>query len=170
MGGRQVRTSNEHGEIFDHHFVEFEYENGAVISSQCRHIKGCMNRVSEAFMGTTGAAPEPGLLKTHSGYKIWEHRKKDDPNPYQVEHDELFEAIAKGEYKYDDTENGAKSTMSAIFGRMATYSGQILTWDEAINSDISIMPSTFAWDANPPIMPNDDGSYPVPVPGVTKVI
>ncbi len=170
MGGRQVRTGNEHGEIFDHHFVEFEYENGVVISSQCRHIKGCMNRVSESFMGTTGKAPEPGLLQTHTGYKIWEHRGKKDPNPYQVEHDELFEAIAKGEYKYDDTENGAKSTMSAIFGRMATYSGQSITWDEAINSDISLMPSNFAWDANPPVMPDEDGSYPISVPGVTKVI
>jgi len=170
MGGRQVRTGKEHGEIFDHHFVEFEYENGVRIASQCRHIKGCMNRVSESFMGTSGSAPEPGKLLTNSGYKIWEHRDKKDPNPYQVEHDELFAAIAKGEYKYDDTENGAKSTMSAIFGRMATYSGQQLTWDEAINSEISIMPNTFAWDADPPVMPNEDGFYPVPTPGETKVI
>ena len=170
MGGRQVRTGKEYGEIFDHHFVEFEYANGAVISSQCRHIKGCMNRVSESFLGSNGSAPKPGLLKTAKGYKIWEHRGKDDPNPYQVEHDELFAAIAKGEYKYADTENGAMSTMSSILGRMATYSGQIITMEDALASEVSIMPSTYSWDADPPIMPNEDGFYPVPTPGVTKVI
>ena len=170
MGGRQVRTGKEYGEIFDHHFVEFEYENGAVISSQCRHIKGCMNRVSESFMGTNGRAPKPGLLETSKGYKIWEHRGKNDPNPYQVEHDELFAAIAAGDYKYDDTHNGAMSTMSAILGRMVTYSGQVISMDEALNSEVSIMPHEFSWDAKPPIVPNEDGFYPVPTPGVTKVI
>ena len=170
MGGRQVRTGKEYGEIFDHHFVEFEYANGAVISSQCRHIKGCMNRVSESFLGSNGSAPKPGLLKTAKGYKIWEHRGKDDPNPYQVEHDELFAAIAKGDYKYADAENGAMSTMSSILGRMATYSGQIITMEDALASEVSIMPTTYSWDADPPIVPNEDGFYPVPTPGVTKVI
>ena len=170
MGGRQVRTGKEYGEIFDHHFVEFEYANDAVISSQCRHIKGCMNRVSESFLGTNGAAPKPGVLHTSKGYKIWEHRGKNDPNPYQVEHDELFAAIAAGEYKYDDTENGAMSTMSAILGRMATYSGQVITMEDALNSEVSLMPTTYSWDVDPPIMPNEDGMYPIPTPGITKVI
>lgn len=170
MGGRQVRNGKDHGEIFDHHFVEYEYENGARMFSQCRHIKGCMNRVTESFQGTNGSAPKPGLLKTKSGYKIWEHRGKEDPNPYQVEHDELFAAVAAGEYKFADAENGAKSTMTSLLGRMATYSGQIVEWDDAINSKMSLMPEKFAWDAVPPIVPNPDGYYPIPTPGVTKVI
>lgn len=170
MGGRQVRTGKEYGEIFDHHFVEFEYDNGAVISSQCRHIKGCMNRVSESFLGTNGSAPKPGILHTSKGYKIWEHRGKNDPNPYQVEHDELFAAITAGEYKYADAENGAMSTMSAILGRMATYSGQVLSMEDALKSEVSIMPTTFSWDVDPPIVPNEDGMYPIPTPGITKVI
>ncbi|RMG23544.1 MAG: twin-arginine translocation signal domain-containing protein [Bacteroidetes bacterium] len=170
MGGRQVRTGKEYGEIFDHHFVEFEYANGAKTYSQCRHIKGCMNRVSESFQGTRGTAPKPGLLTTLNGFTIWEHRGKNDPNPYQVEHDELFAAIANGEYKYADAFNGAKSTMTAIMGRMATYSGQIIEWDEALNSELSLMPARFAWDADPPVLPNEDGFYPVPMPGKTKVL
>ena len=170
MGGRQVRTGKEHGEIFDHHFIEYEYADGTRMFSQCRHIKGCMNRVSEAFQGTAGYAPKPGVLQTNSGYKIWEHRGKNDPNPYQVEHDKLFAAVANGEYKYADAENGAKSTMTAILGRMASYSGQVIEWDEAINSEMSIMPKVFAWDAEPPVMPNKDGFYPVPMPGKTKVM
>ncbi|NEQ55834.1 MAG: hypothetical protein F6K11_38005 [Leptolyngbya sp. SIO3F4] len=60
--------------------------------------------------------------------------------------------------------------MTSILGRMATYSGQVVEWDEAMKSDLSIMPQTFAWDANPPIVPGKDGYYPVPVPGVTKVM
>ena len=170
MGGRQVRNGKDHGEIFDHHFVEFEYEDGTKISSQCRHIKGCMRRVTEMFVGTNGTAPKPGVLMTPSGYKLLNYNDKNDPNPYQVEHDVLFDAVAKGEYKFADAENGAKSTMTSLLGRMATYSGQIVEWEEAINSNISLMPERLAWDANPPIMPDENGYYPIPVPGQTKVI
>lgn len=170
MGGREVRTGKEHGEIFDHHTVEFEYADGSRMYSQCRHIKGCPNMVTEAFHGTNGSAPAPGVILTRSGYEIMNHNDRKDANPYQVEHDVLFEAIANGEYKFADAENGAKSTMTALMGRMATYSGQIIEWDDALNSEISLMPERFAWDANPPIMPNEDGYYPVPVPGQTEVI
>ena len=170
MGGRQVRNGKEHGEIFDHHFVEFEYADGSRMFSQCRHIKGCMNRVSEAFQGTNGYAPKPGVLQTSSGYVMWEHDSENDPNPYQVEHDELFAAIAAGEYKFADTENGAKSTMTSILGRMATYSGQVIEWDEAFNSDLSLLPKNFAWDTPPPVLPDKHGYYPVAIPGVTKVL
>ena len=140
MGGRQVRTGKDHGEIFDHHFLEYEYEDGSRMFSQCRHIKGCQNRVSEAFHGTNGSAPKPGVIKTKTGYKILDHNDKKDRNPYQVEHDLLFEAIAKGEYKYADAENGAKATLTSIMGRMATYSGQVIEWDDALNSNISLAP------------------------------
>lgn len=170
MGGRQVRNGKEHGEIFDHHFVEFEYADGVKVSSQCRHIKGCMNRVTEMFVGTNGSAPEPGQLVTTKGYNLWQHRGKNDPNPYQVEHDELFEAIAKGEYKFEDATNGAYSTLSSIIGRMATYSGQVIKWEEALNSTLSLAPSRLAWDAEMPLMPDKNGMYPIAVPGVTRVI
>ena len=170
MGGRQVRNGKEHGEIFDHHFVEFEYEDGTRMFSQCRHIEGCMNRVTEVFQGTNGFAPKPGVLQTSSGYTIWEHDDENDPNPYQVEHDELFEAVASGMYKFADAENGAKSTMTSILGRMATYSGQVIEWEDAINSDLSLMPETYAWDANPPVMPDKNGYYPIAIPGKTKVL
>ena len=170
MGGRQVRNGKEHGEIYDHHFVEFEYEDGSRMFSQCRHQEGCMNRVTEVFQGTNGFAPKPGVLQTSSGYTIWEHDDENDPNPYQVEHDELFAAIAAGEYKFADAKNGAMSTMTSILGRMATYSGQVIEWDDAINSDLSLMPKKFAWDAEPPVLPNKDGYYPIAIPGQTKVL
>ncbi len=170
MGGRRMRTGKDHGEIFDHHFVEFEYADGSKMYSQCRHWKGVANRVTESFQGTNGTAPKPGVILTKSGYPIMRYNDKKDPNPYQVEHDKLFAAIAKGEFKFSDAENGAKSTMTAILGRMATYSGQIVEWDDAMSSEIDLMPEKLAWDANPKIMPDEHGKYPVAVPGVTKVV
>jgi len=112
-----------------------------------------------------------GLVKKISDRKgavVYQFDRSKENNPYQTEHDELFEAIAKGEYKFSDAENGAKSTMTSILGRMATYSGQLIEWDKAITSGISIMPKTFDWNAAPPLLPDADGLYPVAVPGVTK--
>lgn len=170
QGGRLVRTGKDHGEIYDHHFVEFEYADGSRVLSQCRHMPDCLNRVTEGFHGTMGIAPKPGELYSASGETIYKHHDKDDPNPYQVEHDELFAAITAGEYKFADTENGAVATMSAIMGRMATYSGQEITWEDAMVSEMNLMPETFAWDADPPIMPGKDGNYPVPIPGHTPAL
>ena len=169
MGGRRMRTGKDHGEIFDHHFVEFEYADGAKMYSQCRHWKGTASMVTESFQGTNGSAPKPGVILTSSGYPILKYNDKNDPNPYQVEHDELFEAIAKGEYKFADAENGAKSTMTSILGRMATYSGQVVTWEEAINSQLNLMPTSFDWNASPPVVPDENGNYPIPTPGTGKV-
>lgn len=168
MGGRQVRTGKEYGEIFDHHFVEFHYADGTVMNSQCRHIKGTYAIVDEMLVGTKGVV-KCGAAEIFSGGKsVYKFDKKSENNPYQTEHDELFAAIAKGEYKFADAENGAKSTMTAIMGRMATYSGQVMEWDKILNSNLSIMPTKFAWDAEPPVKPDANGFYPIATPGVTK--
>ena len=170
MGGRLVRTGKEYGEIFDHHTVEYEFADGSRMFSQCRHMKDTYYQVTESFQGTNGSAPEPGVIQTPSGYVLLDHDGRKDPNPYQVEHDLLFDAIAKGEYRYADAENAAKSTMTAIMGRMATYSGQLIEWDAALNSELSLMPERYAWDAEPPVLPDENGLYPVAVPGETKVM
>lgn len=170
MGGRQVRTSKDYGHIFDHHAVEFTYADGTKMFSQARQIPGCWRAVSEHAHGTKGASDvskysiqldgkEEQRLKPPRGQK-W-------ANPYQVEHDDLFDAIRNSK-PYNESEYGALSTMTAIFGRMATYSGKVVTWDEAINSELSLWPDRLAWDAKPPILPDEDGFYPVAMPGVTK--
>jgi len=174
MGGREVRKGKDHGQIFDHHFVEFEYPGGAVISSQCRHQQGCLNRVSETFQGTNGSVYTDGgnkaVLKSYSGGDLYTHNGEEDKNPYQVEHDELFASIRTGGY-INNAENGAKSTMTAILGRMATYTGKQVTWDEAMNSDHQLVPdeNSLNWDMIPPVKPDEFGNYPIPVPGVTKL-
>jgi predicted dehydrogenase len=173
MGGREVRKGKDHGQIFDHHFVEFEYPGGAVISSQCRHQKGCMNSVSETFQGTLGTAHTKGntaILRSYSNDKLYDHNSDEDKNPYQVEHDKLFASIRSGGL-INNTEFGAKSTMSAILGRMATYTGKIVTWEDAMNSDHKLVPEEdgLTFDAMPPVVPNMEGNYPVPVPGETTL-
>jgi len=172
MGGRQVRNGKDHGEIFDHHFVEFTYPSGAVIASQCRHQPDTMRKVSEFFQGTKGTLATAGdnvEIKDWSGEVLESHRGKDDPNPYQVEHIKLFESIRNGGV-IADAENGAKSTMTAILGRMATYSGKVIKWDEALASNIALVPENLTWNSKAPVQPNEAGTYEIPTPGKSIVI
>jgi predicted dehydrogenase len=173
-GSRAWRTGKDYGEIYDNHAVELTYADGAVIYSQCRHFEGTSNRVDETFQGTKGrtylSANNQGILWDHTGKEIFSHPTKGNANPYQTEHDELFAAISKGEYKFSDAERGAKSCLTAIMGRYATYSGQTIKWDEALNANNSLFPEQLAWDAKPRILPDENGLYPIPTPGKTKVI
>jgi predicted dehydrogenase len=170
LGGRQVRTGKEFGEIYDHHYVEYHYADGSIMNSQCRHIKGTYAIVDEMLVGTKGVVKCGAAEISHKGKSLYKFKKskENDLDPYQVEHDELFAAVAKGEYKYADAENGAKSTLTSIMGRMATYSGQVIDWDQTLNSGISIQPAKYAWDAPPPVLPDANGYYPIATPGVTK--
>jgi predicted dehydrogenase len=169
MGGRQVRNGKDHGEIFDHHFVEFTYADGSILNSQCRHIPGTMSKVDELLIGTKGKIQAGAAnIVDHKGKVLYQYDRSKENNPYQSEHDELFAAIAKGEYKFADAENGAKSTMTSILGRMATYSGQVLDFEKTMNSGLSLQPKTYAWDAMPPVVPNADGFYAIATPGKTR--
>jgi myo-inositol 2-dehydrogenase/D-chiro-inositol 1-dehydrogenase len=168
MGGRQVRTGKEYGQIFDHHFVEFEYADGSRLYSQCRHIPGCWSSVSEHVQGTKGSCDVGGGIVR--GENAWRWKRPEQPkDPYQQEHDDLFAAI-RNNTPYNEVENGAHSTMTAILGRMCTYSGKMIEWDDAINSKLDLMPERYAWDAMPKVLPNAEGWYPVPIPGNEKSI
>src|SRR5690606_38638925 len=173
MGGRLVRTGPEHGEIFDHHFVEFKYPSGAIISSQCRHQPGTWSKVGEDFQGTKGIVDtnDAGAARIlgYDNEDIFSYRSRTDPNPYQEEHNELFKSI-RNNGVISDAENGAHSTMTAIMGRMATYSGQVINWDEDLQSDLQIMPAEVTSYTTQPTSPGADGNYPIPTPGKTKVL
>jgi predicted dehydrogenase len=169
FGGREVRKGKDHGEIFDHHFVEFHYADGSILNSQCRHIPKTSAKVDELIMGTKGKIfCGAANIRDHKGTILYQFDKKQENDPYQNEHVELFAAIAKGEYKFADAENGAKSSMTSILGRMATYSGQVVEWDKALNSGLNLQPEKYAWDAMPKTLPDENGMYKVAVPGVTK--
>jgi myo-inositol 2-dehydrogenase/D-chiro-inositol 1-dehydrogenase len=168
MGGRQVRKGPENGEIFDHHYVEFTYEDGTVLNSQCRHQPKALNRVTEVIGCQNGKA-YPGRIVDSKGKTVWRYKGKGDKSPYQIEHDKLYEHIRENK-PINNAYYTAASTMTAILGRMATYSGQEIKYDDALANGLSIMPKSFAWDADPGPKPGPDGIYPAPIPGQHKVM
>lgn len=165
MGGRQVRKGKDLGTIFDHHFIEFTYQDGTKLFSQCRHIPRAWSQVHEFAHGTKGWADVSGKIEGENQWRFEGQR----PNPYVQEHIDLQNAIAKNQ-PFNEGHYGADSSFTAVLGRMATYSGQIITWDDAVAKGPSEMPQTFAWDAKPPVLPDDSGSYEhaVPMPGMYK--
>ncbi len=167
MGGRSQRIGPETGEIYDHHYVEFRYEDGTVMNSQCRHWNGVWSRVSEIIAGTEGSAM-PGMIKDRKGKVVWRHRGPNN-QPYQEEHNVLYDCIRTGE-PINNAYYTAEATLTAIMGRMATYSGREVKWEDALNSEIDTMPETLAWDADPGPKPGPDGLYPCPIPGKGKYI
>ncbi|RZL36179.1 MAG: dehydrogenase [Pedobacter sp.] len=173
-GSRAWRTGKDYGEIYDNHAVELKYADGSVIYSQCRHFEGTHNRVDETFQGTKGkvylSANNSGILWDHQGKEIFNHDRKGNANPYQTEHDELFAAIGKREYKFWDAERAAKSCFTSIIGRYATYSGEIIKWDDALKAENSLFPEKLAWDALPKSLPDANGLYTIAMPGKTKVL
>ena len=171
MGGRQVRKGIDHGEIFDHHFVEFTYPSGAVISSQCRHQPGTKFNVSEAFQGTKGNVFTSGnkcKITDNNGKDVFRYKSEGDESPYQIEHNKLFQSIRSGGV-INNAEYAAKSTLSAIMGRMATYTGKEITWEQALNTKQVLVPDNLNWNSIPPVLPDSNGRYSIPKPGITII-
>jgi len=176
MGGRQVRTGKEYGEIYDHHFCEFAYANGVRMFSQCRHIRGCWNAVAEHAHGTKGSADISGAkIYNAGGELLWSG--KGGGGGHQEEHYDLFAALRKGEL-YNEAECGVHSTMTAVLGRLATYSGKVVKWDEALNSNVALadFDSLKSFQDEAPVKPHPNGGYvteelyEIAVPGATTVI
>lgn len=163
-GGRQVRVDPKYGNIYDHFAIEYEYANGLRAFQFTRQQSGCSNRNTVEIVGTDGDAfiNAGGGVKI-SGKETWEY-KGETRNMYQVQHDELFASIRNNK-PINDGVMMANSTMVAILGRMVAYSGQTITWEEAINSNQSLGPAheEYAWDlkfAGPSVA----------IPGITKVL
>ncbi|HEX3599907.1 MAG TPA: gfo/Idh/MocA family oxidoreductase, partial [Lacipirellulaceae bacterium] len=158
--------------IFDHHAVEYTYADGTKMFSECRQIPGCANAVQEHAHGTKGVVNLDG---GHAELFVGKDRKWKASggdagyknNAYQVEHDALFDAI-RNDKPYNEAEYGAHSTMTGIIGRMATYSGQIIKWDQAMKLHKPMTQDAESWDAEAPVKVGADGRYAIAIPGVTK--
>jgi myo-inositol 2-dehydrogenase/D-chiro-inositol 1-dehydrogenase len=158
MGGRQVRTDAKWGNIFDHHAVQFEYQDGFMCFSECRQIDGCANDVSEHVYGADGACHMDSGNWRIEGKNAWKFAGQGN-DPYQTEHDDLFASIRSGNL-LNEGQMVAESTMSAILGRMATYTGKVVTWDDAMASNEVWGPEKYEFGA----LAVDA----VPVPGKSK--
>ena len=162
MGGRAVRTGPEFGQIYDHFSVIYEWADGAKLYSNCRQQPGCKNDLSAHVVGSRGRAQlmerKRGMfIRSDSGEGVFDGPEN---NLYQQEHDELFAGIRAGK-PINNGEYMAKSTLLAIMGRMAAYTGQEITWDMALNSKEDLSPPRYDWDVSLPVPP-------VATPGVTK--
>lgn len=160
MGGRQVRTDPMYGNIFDHHSVTYEYENGARLVSNCRQQRGCKNEMASFALGSKGRASVSESLLEITSDTTWRF-EGDVKNMYQVEHDELFAGIRAGK-PLNNGEYMAHSTLLAIMGRMATYTGQEITWEQAMNSVQDLSPEKYDWSAAPEVE--------IARPGITKFV
>jgi myo-inositol 2-dehydrogenase / D-chiro-inositol 1-dehydrogenase len=171
MGGREIRKGKDHGQIFDHHFIEFTYPSGAIISAQFRQQPGCLRKVNEIFQGCNGSVDfDLGEIKDEEKNNIEIKYEKNDE--FQTEQNELFESIRKKRERINDVEYAANSTLTAIMGRMASYSGKVITWEQALNSQENLVPDDFKYfddDPPPSAIPDENGNYPIPVPGKTKI-
>ncbi len=147
MGGRQARTEAKFGNIYDHHSVTYEYENGTRIFSNCRQQSGCKNNITAKVAGAKGHAEVSERRLEINAASPWRFRES-VKNMYQVEHDELFAGIRQGK-PLNNGEYMAKSTLLAIMGRMATYTGQEVTWEQAWNSKQDLSPPHYAWGMLP---------------------
>jgi predicted dehydrogenase len=169
-GSRALRTGKDYGEIYDNFAIEMTYDDGSVVYSQCRHFEGIHNRVDETFQARNGraflSANGQAILWDAQGKEVYRHDPKGNPNPYRQEHVELFEAVAKGEYKFNNAEYGAYSSLTGIIGRLACYTGKVIKWDQALQSNIDLLPEVFSWEANPKVMPDENGLYKVAIPGI----
>jgi myo-inositol 2-dehydrogenase/D-chiro-inositol 1-dehydrogenase len=164
VGGRQSRTEQpKFGHIFDHFCVELEYANGARITSMCRQQTGTRGANEEVFVGTKGTAT---TADSNAGGRIagateWQRRKlAEDVSPYVREHTDLVASIRAGK-PLNELRQVAESTLTAIMAREAAYTGQPVTWDDLMASDLDLTPGPLQY--GPMAMP------PVPMPGVTKL-
>lgn len=161
-GGRQVRVDEKYGNIFDHFAIEYEYANGAKGFHFTRQQTGTSSRNSVEVLGTDGnALIQVGRIYEITGKNAWTYNGPKN-NMYQTELDELFASIRNGK-PMNDGEWMANSTMLGIMGRMAGYTGQTITWDQAINSNETLGPKTedYAWDLKWNVPP-------IAKPGITK--
>jgi myo-inositol 2-dehydrogenase / D-chiro-inositol 1-dehydrogenase len=160
-GGRQVRTAPEFGHIYDHFAVVYEYPDGAFLTAMCRQQNGTTKKVGNEFTGTNGSAV---VLPTYSiaGPNPWKYeRQGDPPDMYVQEHTDLIASIRAGK-PLNELKQVAESSMTAILGRMSAYTGKTITWDDAINDSVSLMPSHLDWGAMP--------TPPVPMPGLDSTM
>ena len=161
VGGRQARTDAKYGNIWDHFSVVYEYPNNVRGYHHCRHWPNTPTQVKDFVLGTNGVADVFG--NKIEGDNKWRFRNTENQefNMYQKEHDEMFAAIRAGK-PINNAEQGGLSSLLAIMGRMAAYTGQVITPEMALQSEEALVPSSFTW--------GDAPQRPIPVPGITKFI
>jgi len=175
FGGRSV--PNLGGQMFDSWHAEFEFADGTHLASYCATRNNCFNMYSDFVYGTKGSAvlmdnlgqAKPRLYKSQSMVPenlLWAYPER-EPNPYQVEHNLFFDAI-RNDKPYNEGYRACEANFASLLARAAINSGKIVTWDDIVKSERKLSDvDTLAFDGEPPVKPNADGSYPYAIPGQT---
>jgi predicted dehydrogenase len=166
LGGRAARSGPEHGNVYDHFAAVYEYPDGRRCFHTCRQIDGCPSDNTDYIYGTKGSAEVNGWVPTYvvrdpAGKEVWKYAGRTDRNMYQNEHDALFASIRSGKV-INDGERGANSTLMALMARMSAYTGQTVTWEQAMGSKERLGPEKCEF--GPLATPE------VAVPGRTKLV
>jgi len=175
MGGRSTHFQIELGTSFDHHAVTYEYADGRCIYGACRTAQGCFGSNKDVFHGTKGrchfASFSPPYFTDLKGKITWKaDAELSKKSPYEQEHLEFLRSVREGK-PLQRARQLANSTMGTVLGQMAAYSGQRITWKDALASRFAYPPKEeVRLDMEPPVEPGSDGIYPVAVPGKTKLI
>lgn len=162
LGGRSSMTEPIYGDVFDHHSVVYQFENGVLIYAFCRTTTGCYNDYSSIVLGSKGKAD---IMRCRiTGETNWHWQGRCDP--YQREHDVLFAAIRSGK-PVNNGDYMARSTMTSVMGQISCYTGKEVKWEQINQSDFYYPPRPEEChdDMEPPVKAGTDGSYPVPKPG-----
>lgn len=178
MGGRCFESA---GNQFDHYSVEYTFADGTKLYAFSRHINGCWNTYADYAHGSKGSAvimsnlsqPKPRIYKSQNMVAddmTWEYGQS-DPNPYNVEWQELLDAIRQDK-PHNEAKRAGEAEVAALMGRMATHTGQVVTWDQALNSQHQFVQDIDAMtlDTPAPIHEGPDGLYMPPQPGITKEV
>jgi predicted dehydrogenase len=164
VGSRAMRPAGppkDAGHIYDQFAIDFEYEGGTTMFSMCRHIPNCENSVSESLVGTKGTCQVNAY--TINGKRVAQGGRRDGGDPYVQEHTDLINSIRQGK-PLNELQHVAESSLTAVMGRMAAYTGKTVTWDQALNSQEDTFPKEkLSWDMALPVPE-------VAVPGRTKFI
>jgi len=157
MGGRQARPNENYGHIYDHFAVEFEYENGVRMFSQCRQMDHCEGKVDEFIVGAKGSSNCANWIRVKGG-ENWRFRDQ-EVNAYEQEHADLIASIRAGK-PLNEAQAVAESTLTGIMGRESAYTGKIIEWEPALNSTLRLGPEKYEFGPLP---------FPkVPMPGQYK--
>ena len=164
VGGRQTRTDPKYGNIYDHFSIVYEYPNDVRGYHQCRHWVNTANRVKDYILGSDGVCDVFG--NSISGKNKWRFRAADGRRSfdmYQNEHDEMYAALRAGQI-INNGEQAAHSTLLGIMGRMAAYTGEVVTPEQILESQEDLSPAKYEFGPDPlPVAP-------VPIPGYTQLI
>ena len=168
------------GQMCDTYYHEFTFADGSHLTSHGLYAPGGFSMYSDFLHGTKGSAV---LMDSLSAAKCRSYRgqvmtpenlawsfDQQEPNPYQVEHDLFFDAIRRG-IPYNEGHRAAEANFASLLGRAATYSGQIVTWDQIVKSELSLCPNvdSLSWESDAPVKRGPDGVWPHPVPGQTVI-